>query len=370
LALTPGTRLGPYEILSALGSGGMGEVYRARDTRLDRTVAIKILPEALAPDPQFRERFDREARAISQLTHPHICTLYDVGEQQGTAFLVMECLEGETLADRLKKGALPLDDSLKVAIQIADALSAAHRHGVVHRDLKPGNVMLTKAGAKLLDFGLAKASGPPIGGAGLSMLPTMQPNLTAQGTILGTLQYMAPEQLEGKEADERTDIFAFGAVLYELLTGTKAFSGTSHASLISSIMSSQPPSVSRMQMLAPADVPFLHGDFNESQGQFSPDGRWIAYVSDESGAQQVYVQSFPTLGGQRQISTEGGTQPQWRRDGKELFYLAPDRQLMAVTVKAGATFEHDAPRALFQTELNVAALRQSYAVSADGQRFC
>jgi serine/threonine protein kinase len=147
LALTPGTRLGPYEILSALGSGGMGEVYRARDTRLDRTVAIKILPEALAPDPQFRERFDREARAISQLTRPHICTLYDVGEQQGTAFLVMDCLEGETLANRLKKGALPLEDSLKVAIQIADALSAAHRHGVVHRDLKPGNVMLTKAGA-------------------------------------------------------------------------------------------------------------------------------------------------------------------------------------------------------------------------------
>jgi eukaryotic-like serine/threonine-protein kinase len=260
LALTPGTRLGPYEILSALGVGGMGEVYRARGTRLDRTVAIKILPEALAADPQFRERFDREARAISQLTHPHICTLYDVGEQQGTAFLVMECLEGETLADRLKKGALPLDEPLKVAIQIADALSAAHRHGVVHRDLKPGNVMLTKAGAKLLDFGLAKASGPPIGGAGLSMLPTMQPNLTAQGTILGTLQYMAPEQLEGKEADERTDIFAFGAVLYELLTGTKAFSGTSHASLISSIMSSQPPSVSRMQMLAPpSSITWLRG---------------------------------------------------------------------------------------------------------------
>ena len=172
MAVTPGTRLGPYEILSALGAGGMGEVYKARDTRLDRTVAIKILPETLAADPQFRERFDREARAISQLTHPHICTLYDVGEQQGTAFLVMEYLEGETLADRLKKGALPLDDALKIAIQIADALSTAHRHGIVHRDLKPGNVMLTKAGAKLLDFGLAKASGPTIAGTGLSMLPT------------------------------------------------------------------------------------------------------------------------------------------------------------------------------------------------------
>src|ERR1700745_1674888 len=162
MAILPDSRLGPYEILSALGAGGMGEVYKARDSRLDRTVAIKILPDTLAADPQFRERFDREARAISPLTHPHICTLYDVGEQAGTVFLVMECLEGETLEQRLKKGALPLDEALKVAIQIADALAAAHRAGTVHRDLKPGNVMLTKQGAKLLDFGLAKAaaSGP------------------------------------------------------------------------------------------------------------------------------------------------------------------------------------------------------------------
>jgi eukaryotic-like serine/threonine-protein kinase len=214
LALIPGTRVGPYEILLPLGAGSMGEVYKARDTRLDRTVAIKVLPDTLAADPQFCERFDREARAISQLTHPHICTLYDVGEEQGTAFLVMEHLDGETLADRLTKGALPLEDALRVAIQIADALSAAHRHGIVHRDLKPGNVMLTRAGAKLLDFGLAKAGGP-IAGTGLSMLPTTPPNLTAQGTILGTFQYMGPEQLEGKEADARTDIFAFGALLYE-----------------------------------------------------------------------------------------------------------------------------------------------------------
>src|SRR6516164_287828 len=158
MPLTAGAHLGPYEILSPLGAGGMGEVYKARDTRLDRTIAIKILPDTLATDPQFRERFDREARAISQLTHPHICTLYDVGEQQGTAYLVMEYLEGETLEQRLKKGALPLDEALKIAIQIADALSTAHRRGIVHRDLKPGNVMLTKQGAKLLDFGLAKAS--------------------------------------------------------------------------------------------------------------------------------------------------------------------------------------------------------------------
>src|SRR5436190_9194346 len=197
----PGTRIGAYEILSPLGAGGMGEVYKARDTRLDRIVAIKVLPEALAADSQFRERFDREARAISQLTHPGICTLHDVGEHDGTAFLVMELLDGETLAERLKKGALPLDEALKVAIQIADALCAAHRHGIVHRDLKPGNVMLTKAGAKLLDFGLAKASAAVIAGSGLSMLPTSPLNLPAQGAMLGILLYMAREQVEGLDAD-------------------------------------------------------------------------------------------------------------------------------------------------------------------------
>jgi Tol biopolymer transport system component len=274
LALTHGTRLGPYEILSALGAGGMGEVYKARDTRLDRLVAIKILPEALAADPQFRERFDREARAISQLTHPHICTLYDVGreplrrpgldtrEGDGPSasgvglhpidFLVMELLDGETLADRLKKGALPLDQALTIAIAIASALDHAHRAAIVHRDLKPGNVMLTKAGAKLLDFGLAKSRAPVVAGSSLSMLPTSPANLTAQGTILGTFQYMAPEQLEGQDADARTDIFAFGVVVYEMLTGHKAFEGKTQASLIGAIMHATPPPIAAIQPLAPA----------------------------------------------------------------------------------------------------------------------
>jgi serine/threonine protein kinase len=212
-------------------------------------VAIKILPDTLAADPQFREGFDREAKAISQLTHPNICTLYDVGEQQGTAYLVMEYLEGETLEQRLKKGALPLDEALKIAIQIADALSVAHRGGIVHRDLKPGNVMLTKQGAKLLDFGLAKASTTTPVAAGLSMLPTTRANLTAQGTILGTFQYMAPEQLEGQEADVRTDIFAFGAMLYEMITGRKAFEGKSQATLIAAIINSEPPPISTVLQL-------------------------------------------------------------------------------------------------------------------------
>jgi eukaryotic-like serine/threonine-protein kinase len=260
-----GQKLGPYEVLEKLGEGGMGEVYRARDTRLDRTVAIKVLSSQLASDPQFRQRFDREARAISALDHPHICSLYDVGEQipstsavpdpaaapaQPIAFLVMQYLEGETLADRLLTGALPLEQALEYAIQIADALDKAHRAGIVHRDLKPGNIMLTKAGVKLLDFGLAKAA-TPIASAGLSMLPTTAPGLTAQGAILGTLQYMAPEQLEGRETDARTDIFAFGAVLHEMVTGKRVFEGRSQASLISAIMSAQPATVSSLQPLAP-----------------------------------------------------------------------------------------------------------------------
>src|SRR4029453_13274654 len=242
-----GLHLGPYEIQSAIGAGGMGEVYKARDTRLDRTVAIKVLPESLSPAPQFRERFDREGRSISQLDHPHICALYDVGQQDGTSFLVMQYLEGETLEARLKKGALPLDQALQVPIQIAGALDKAHRVGIVHRDLKPGNVMLTKGGAKLLDFGLAKANAASPTPVGFSMLPTTPPGLTAQGTILGTFQYMAPEQLEGHEADARTDIFAFGAMVYEMITGRKAFEGKSQASLITAIMASQPPPLKRLQ---------------------------------------------------------------------------------------------------------------------------
>jgi Tol biopolymer transport system component len=232
----------------------MGEVYKARDTRLDRTVAVKILPEQLTADPQFRERFDREARALSQLTHPHICTLYDVGDQDGTAFLVMEHLEGPTLADRLTKGPLPLDQALQTAIEITSALDTAHRAGIVHRDLKPGNIMLTKGGAKLLDFGLAKSSAPLVAGSGPSMLPTTPANLTAQGTILGTFQYMAPEQLEGEEADARTDVFAFGAVLYEMLAGRTAFEGKTRASLIGAILKDEPPPISTLRPLSPASL--------------------------------------------------------------------------------------------------------------------
>jgi eukaryotic-like serine/threonine-protein kinase len=252
MGVSTGTQLGPYEILSAIGAGGMGEVYRARDTRLDRIVAIKVLPAHLADRAELRERFEREARTIASLNHPHICTLHDIGHQDGIDYLVMEYLEGETLAQRIAKGSLPLDQVLQYAIEIADALDKAHRKGVTHRDLKPGNVMLSKSGSKLLDFGLAKLK-PEAAPASVpfSQAPTAKDAITAQGTILGTLQYMAPEQLEGKEADTRTDIFAFGVVVYEMATGKKAFEGKSQASVISAIMSSDPPPISTLQPMTP-----------------------------------------------------------------------------------------------------------------------
>ena len=211
MTLPHGTRLGPYDIVAPIGAGGMGEVYRARDRRLDRTVAIKVLPAAFASDPQLRERFEREARAVSQLDHAHICAVHDVGEHEGTAFLVMQYLEGETLSDRIARGPLPLEQTLQFGVEIASALDAAHRAGIVHRDLKPGNVMVTKTGAKLLDFGLAKGTTPMPSTGSNSMLATTPAGLTQQGTVLGTFQYIAPECLEGKEADARSDIFAWAA---------------------------------------------------------------------------------------------------------------------------------------------------------------
>ncbi len=264
MPLAAGTRLGPYEILSVLGAGGMGEVYRARDTRLGRDVAIKVLTEQLVATPEIRARFEREAKTISQLSHPNICALYDVGRAPGVAgapgidYLVMELVEGETLASRLARGALPAAEVLALGGQIAGALEQAHRAGVIHRDLKPGNVMLTRSGAKLMDFGLARAAGMagPAGDSGvtaaaMSQSPTVAQPLTAEGTIVGTFQYMSPEQLEGRDADARSDIWALGCLLYEMSTGRRAFEGRSQASLISAIMSGEPDPVSQLVPLAP-----------------------------------------------------------------------------------------------------------------------
>jgi dipeptidyl aminopeptidase/acylaminoacyl peptidase len=261
MALTSGTKLGPYEIQSALGAGGMGEVYRALDTRLDRTVAIKVLASHLASSPELKQRMDREGRAISSLNHPYICQLYDIGSQNGTDYLVMEFLEGETLAERLRKGAMPPAEIFKIGIAVAEALAVAHRHGIVHRDLKPGNVMLTQGGAKLMDFGLAKPLGvPATAGSGSAPSftaaatmsgPSPLSPLTTAGSIIGTIQYMSPEQIEGKEADARSDIFAFGAVLYEMTAGKRPFAGKSQISLASSILEADPESISKLKPSIP-----------------------------------------------------------------------------------------------------------------------
>ena len=264
MALTSGTKLGPYEIQSPLGAGGMGEVYRAKDTRLDRTVAVKVLASHLSSSPELKQRMEREARTISSLNHPHICQLYDIGSQDGTDYLVMEFLEGETLAERFRKGALPLTEIYKIAIAVAEALAVAHRSGIVHRDLKPGNVMLTQGGAKLMDFGLAKALGaqaaapgsgtaPPSFTAAATLSgPSPLTPLTTAGSIVGTIQYMSPEQIEGKEADARSDIFAFGAMLYEMVAGKRPFSGKSQISLASSILESDPAPISAVKPQTPS----------------------------------------------------------------------------------------------------------------------
>ncbi|MGB2715270.1 MAG: protein kinase [Vicinamibacterales bacterium] len=271
MSLTAGSRLGPYEVISGIGAGGMGQVYRARDTRLDRIVAVKVLTPSLADDPLFRERFEREAKTVSSLSHPHICTLHDVGSQNGVEFLVMEYLEGETLADRIARGPLSVDEVLRLATQIAGALERAHREGIVHRDLKPGNIMLVRSGtteqvAKLLDFGLAKqASSGPVGVTVTSPVVATAPRvseaegagitrasvITTQGTILGTFRYMPPEQLEGREADARSDIWAFGCVLYEMLTARPPFEGTTQAGLIAAILERRPRPLDLPSPLAP-----------------------------------------------------------------------------------------------------------------------
>jgi WD40 repeat protein len=292
MTMQPGTKLGPYEILAPLGAGGMGEVYKARDTRLDRTVAIKVLPPHLSSSEEMRQRFEREAKTISQFSHSHICALYDVGREGETEYLVMEYLEGESLADRLARGPLPSEQLLRYGIEIADALDKAHRQGIVHRDLKPGNVMITKSGVKLLDFGLAKyqVAAQPV--SGVSRLATeaqaSQP-LTERGTVLGTFQYMSPEQLEGKEADARSDIFAFGCVLYEMATGHKAFAGKSQASLIGSIMNKEPAPISAVSPMAP---PALDRIVRKCLAK-DPEDRW---------------QSAADLGSELQWIAAGGSQ--------------------------------------------------------------
>ena len=307
MPLVSGTRLGPYEIVAPLGAGGMGEVYRARDTRLDRDVAIKVLPEHLSRDPEFRERFEREARAISQLSHPHICVLHDIGKRDGSDFLVLEYLEGETLGVRLRRGALPAEQVLKFGAQIADALDKAHRRGVVHRDLKPDNVMLTKSGVKLLDFGLAKPFASPVSTtSNVSAVTLTLSPLTAEGTLVGTFQYMAPEQLEGKEADARSDIFALGCVLYEMATGKRAFDGKSVASVVAAIMNTEPAPVSAVAPLTP---PALEWATRKCMVK-DPEERWQS--AGDLASELRWIQEGGSRAGVAVPATTGSGRRTWR----------------------------------------------------------
>jgi serine/threonine protein kinase len=318
MALLSGKHLGPYEILSPLGAGGMGEVYKARDTRLNRLVAIKVLPAPVSDRPEVKQRFEREAQAIAALNHPNICVLHDIGHQDGVDYLVMEHLEGETLADRLNRGPLALEQALRVGIEIGDALDKAHRSGVLHRDVKPGNIMLTRSGAKLLDFGLAKLKSAGQAALPLSELPTA---LTAEGSLLGTLQYMAPEQLDGAEADARTDVFAFGAVLYEMATGRKAFSGKSQASLIASILSSEPAPVSSVQPLTP---PALEHVVTRCLAK-APDARWTA-MNDVVFQLKWIAERGPKAGVSEAVSSGPGR--------KRLSWAAASAALLALATLA------------------------------------
>jgi len=267
MLLPPRSRLGRYEIVAPLGSGGMGEVYRARDPRLERDVAIKVLPERFATDRDLKLRFEREAKAAAALSHPHICSIFDVGVEGGFHFIVMEYLDGETLADRMARGLLPLQSSIEYAVQVVDALAEAHRHGVVHRDLKPSNMMVVRSGIKLLDFGVAKFRASPLDDDGSASTRSLD---TGRGVLLGTLQYMAPEQLSGRGADASADVFSVGVVLYELITGVAPFAADSRAGVIAAILDREPPPASSFNAHIPIGLTRLVADCLEKQPRRRP----------------------------------------------------------------------------------------------------
>jgi len=367
MSLASGTKLGPYEITGAIGAGGMGEVYRARDTRLDRTVAIKVLPAHLAETPEAKQRFEREARAVSALNHPHICTLYDVGSQDGTEFLVMEYLEGETLAARLEKGALPLELALKTGIEIADALEKAHRQGIIHRDLKPGNIMMTKSGAKLLDFGLAKAiDTTPVSGLTVAETgPVKREPTTETGSLFGTYQYMAPEIIEGLDADARSDIFSFGAVLYEMASGKRAFDGKTQASVLAAILAMEPQPISALMPASPASLDrvvklCLAKDRDE---------RW-------QSAHDVKLELQWIAEGGPQAGLPSATPPPYKGGQRPAFWIAAIATLIAIALAIGILTRTPKPQQPIQVSadlgadvaLSIATFGPNAVISPDGTK--
>jgi len=355
MALTSGTKLGPYEIVAPLGTGGMGEVYRARDTRLERTVAIKILPAQFSSDPVRKQRFEREAKTISILNHPHICVLYDVGHQDGMDYLVMECVEGETLARRLEKGPLPLEQAIKFGMQIADALDKAHRSSVVHRDLKPGNIMLTPTGAKLLDFGLAKPAAALASAATLTAVQAAP--VTEEGTIVGTFQYMSPEQVQGKEVDGRSDIFSLGAVLYEMVTGKRAFEGKSQLSVASAILEKEPDPISAAKPMTP---PALEHAVKNCLAKL-PDERW------QTARDLALELKWIAEGGSR--AGEAGRVPAGRRRWERASWLLAATFFLLMMAGGGAWWQasnRHLPRMYFHTSVTFPA--NDVALSPDGRK--
>jgi Tol biopolymer transport system component len=364
LALATGSKLGPYEVVAPIGAGGMGEVYRARDVRLGRDVAVKVLPPALAGNTDARQRFEREARAVSSLTHPNICTLHDIGEQDGLHYLVMELLEGETLQARLARGPLPPEELLRIAAALAGALDAAHRQGVLHRDLKPANVMLTKAGPKLLDFGLAKGTAPQA----LASQLTMTSPLTTAGTLVGTFQYMAPEQLEGREADARSDLFAFGAVLYEMATGRRAFEGATSASVIAAILKEHPRPISEVRPLSPPALDRVVARCLQKD----PDDRWQTARDLKSDLEWILGASAGTTTGPVVAA------PAARRRARPAWQVAAAAIVLAVAMLALGWALHapppEAPAPVLRASLllppgtTLDSQNTSLALSPDGTR--
>ena len=397
MPLNVGDRLGPYKVTAKIGEGGMGEVYQARDTTLDRDVALKVLPETFTADPDRLARFEREAKVLASLNHPNIGSIYGLEEQDGIRALVLELVEGPTLADRILKGPIPLDEVLPIARQIAEALEAAHEAGVIHRDLKPANIKVREDGTvKVLDFGLAKALDPnPEGDP--SQSPTLTAAATQMGVILGTAAYMSPEQAAGQPSDKRSDAWSFGVVLYEMLTGQRLFTGETVSHVLAKVLdrderqfptswvgdgnvmslyTEYPDTARDLYVLAmDGDLTpelFLATPFQERGASFSPDGQGIAYVSNESGRDEVYVRPYPGPGGQVIISTGGGAEVVWGPDGSELLYRNGD-QVMVVAVTTGQTFSAETPAPLFAApyplDTSGAGGTPNYDIAPDGDQF-